>query len=80
MEIIDALEPVGRGFYTGAIGFIGFDGRAVFNLAIRTAVAARDQVTYHAGGGIVADSIPAREYEETLLKTQAFFRAVAGVA
>lgn len=76
MEIIDELEPLRRGFYTGAIGFIGFDGSAVFNVAIRTAVAARNTLTYHAGGGIVADSIPAREYDETLLKAQAFLAAL----
>jgi len=77
MEIIDELEPVCRGFYTGAIGFIGLDGHAVFNLAIRTAVAAGGKITYHAGGGIVADSIPHGEYEETLLKAQPFFHALS---
>ncbi|MFQ5666852.1 MAG: aminodeoxychorismate synthase component I [Candidatus Binatia bacterium] len=77
MEIIDELEPVRRGFYTGAIGFIGLGGRrCVLNLAIRTAVATPRCVTYHAGGGIVADSNPAREYEEALLKAQPFFAAV----
>jgi para-aminobenzoate synthetase component I len=76
MEIIDELEPLDRGFYTGAIGFIDLDGNAVFNLAIRTAVATADRVTYHAGGGIVADSVPLREYEETLLKAQPFFAAL----
>jgi para-aminobenzoate synthetase component I len=76
MEIIDELEPVSRSFYTGAVGFIGFDGRAVFNLAIRTAVATPTTFTYHAGGGIVADSVPAREYDETLLKARAFFAAL----
>jgi aminodeoxychorismate synthase component I len=80
MQIIDELEPLRRGFYTGAIGFIGGDGRAVFNLAIRTAVATRTKVTYHAGGGIVADSIPAREYDETLLKAQAFLTALKAAA
>lgn len=80
MEIIDALEPVQRGFYTGAIGFIGCDGRAVFNLAIRTAVATPRKLTYHAGGGIVADSIPSREYDETLLKAQAFLAALTAAA
>ncbi len=77
MEIIDALEPVSRGFYTGAIGFIGRGGDAVFNLAIRTAVACDGRFTYHAGGGIVADSIPTREYDETLLKAQPFFTALS---
>jgi aminodeoxychorismate synthase component I len=80
MEIIDELEPVRRGFYTGAIGFIGLDGHAVFNLAIRTAVATPARFTYHAGGGIVADSIPAREYDETLLKAQAFLAALRAAA
>ena len=76
MQIIDELEPVARGFYTGAVGFFNLAGDAVFNLAIRTAVAAADQVTYHAGGGIVADSVAEQEYEETLLKAQPFFAAL----
>jgi aminodeoxychorismate synthase component I len=76
MQIIDELEPVPRGFYTGAIGFIGLDGQMVFNLAIRTAVATPGKLTYHAGGGIVADSVPAREYDETLLKAEAFLAAL----
>jgi len=80
MEIIDELEPVRRGFYTGAIGFIGGNRDAVFNLAIRTAVASGREFTYHAGGGIVADSDPIREYEETLLKAQPFFAALAATA
>lgn len=80
MEIIDELEPVPRGFYTGAIGFIGFDNHAVFNLAIRTAIAAANRIAYHAGGGIVADSMPDREYDETLLKAQPFFAAVSNGA
>jgi para-aminobenzoate synthetase component 1 len=77
MEIIDELEPIGRGFYTGALGFLGADGSAVFSLLIRTAIATGDMVTYHAGGGIVADSMAAREFEETLLKARPFFEAVA---
>ncbi|MFI5396757.1 MAG: anthranilate synthase component I family protein [Candidatus Binatia bacterium] len=80
MEIIDELEPVGRGFYTGAIGYLGYDGNAVFNLAIRTAIATPGQLTYHAGGGIVADSIADCEYEETLLKARPFFAAVSAAA
>ncbi len=80
MAIIDEIEPVGRGFFTGAIGFIG-GGDAVFNIAIRTAVACGGWLTYHAGGGIVADSNPAREYDETLLKAEPFFAALtAGAA
>jgi len=77
MEIIDELEPVARGLYTGAIGFIRFDERAVFNLAIRTAIATPEQITYHAGGGLVADSVADREYEETLLKARPFLAAVS---
>ena len=53
-----------------------YAGNAVFNLAIRTAVGTPEKVTYHAGGGIVADSVPLREYEETLLKAQPFFAAL----
>ncbi|HUI24732.1 MAG TPA: aminodeoxychorismate synthase component I [Candidatus Kryptonia bacterium] len=75
MEIIDEFEPVRRGFYTGAIGFIDGSGDGVLNIAIRTAVARNGRVTYHAGGAIVADSDPQREYDETLLKARAFFDA-----
>jgi para-aminobenzoate synthetase component 1 len=78
MQIIDEIEPVARGFYTGAIGFIGGDD-AAFNIAIRTAVASPGVLTYHAGGGIVADSVPTREYDETLLKAQPFLRALHAV-
>ncbi|MBI1816398.1 MAG: aminodeoxychorismate synthase component I [Deltaproteobacteria bacterium] len=75
MEIIDELEPVRRGVYTGAIGFLDAQGRGTFNIAIRTAVARAGQLTYHAGGAVVADSDPDGEYEETLLKARAFFAA-----
>ena len=76
MEIIDELEPMRRDFYTGAIGFIAANGDAVFNLAIRTATVTREQMTYCAGGGIVADSVPEREYAETLLKARPFLTAL----
>ena len=76
MQIIDELEPVARGFYTGAMGFIGADGSATFNLTIRTAIAIDGRFTYHAGGGIVADSVPEREYDESLLKATPFFEAL----
>jgi len=75
MQIIDELEPVGRGLYTGAIGFVS-ESWSCFNIAIRTATIADGVVSYHAGGGIVADSDPASEYEETLLKSRAFFAAL----
>lgn len=76
MEIIDELEPVERGMYTGSIGFVDDCGRATFNIAIRTAVVTSQRAVYHAGGGIVADSDPEREYEETLLKAQPFLAAL----
>jgi len=76
MQIIDELEPVPRGFYTGALGWIRADGSSVWSLLIRTAIATPGRVTYHAGGGIVADSVIDSEYEETLLKARPFFAAV----
>jgi para-aminobenzoate synthetase component 1 len=76
MQIIDELEPMARGFYTGSIGFIDDCGRATLNIAIRTAVVSGGGAVYHAGGGIVADSDPAREYEETLLKAYPFITAL----
>jgi para-aminobenzoate synthetase component 1 len=68
MEIIDELEPNGRGAYTGAIGYLGHGGRAFFNIAIRTLLVEGDRVSYQVGGGIVADSSPEAEYQETLHK------------
>jgi para-aminobenzoate synthetase component 1 len=70
MEIIDELEPTARSVYTGAVGYIGFDGRADLNIAIRTLIADRDSVHLQVGGGIVADSTPEDEYQETLAKGQ----------
>jgi anthranilate/para-aminobenzoate synthase component I len=67
-EIIAELEPVPRGIYTGALGFFRWDGRAVFNIAIRTLVIRAGHASYGVGAGIVADSDPALEYEETLHK------------
>jgi para-aminobenzoate synthetase component 1 len=80
MQIIDEIEPVNRGFYTGAIGMVRGASEATFNLAIRTAVVSADRVTYHAGGGIVADSHPDREHAETLLKAEPFLAALTGAA
>jgi len=68
MEIIDALEPTVRSLYTGSIGYVGLDGAATFNIAIRTLIAAGERIHLYAGGGIVADSRPADEYEETVAK------------
>jgi anthranilate/para-aminobenzoate synthase component I len=78
MEIIEELEPVRRGPYCGAIGFIDSTGNMEFNVAIRTMIAKDGKIHIPVGGGIVADSDPAEEYEETLVKAQAMF-AAAGV-
>ncbi len=77
MQIIDAVEPVARGVYTGAIGRFGFDGSLDLNIAIRTAVLTGDAAYVHAGGGIVADSDPEAEYQETLDKARAIICALA---
>lgn len=68
MEIIDELEPTRRGVYTGAIGYLTRGGAGAFNIAIRTLLIEGDSVHYQVGGGIVADSDPEAEYDETLHK------------
>jgi para-aminobenzoate synthetase component 1 len=76
MEIIDELEPTARGVYTGNLGWIDFRGRADFNILIRTMLKLGDDVYFQAGGGIVSDSEPEAEYEETIDKARALMRAV----
>ncbi len=76
MEIIDELEPVKRGVYGGAVGYLGWSGNLDTAIAIRTAVIKDGQLHIQAGAGIVADSVPAREWEETMNKGRAIFRAV----
>jgi anthranilate synthase component 1 len=77
MEIIDELEPVKRGVYAGAVGYLDWRGDLDTAIAIRTAVI-KDQVLHiQAGAGIVHDSVPEREWEETMNKGRAIFRAVA---
>jgi para-aminobenzoate synthetase component I len=76
-EIITELEPHPRGLYTGVIGWFGFDGRSQWNIAIRTAVQKDNQITFHVGSGIVADSIPQHEYEETLHKAAGILAAAS---
>ncbi|OQW95209.1 MAG: anthranilate synthase component I [Beggiatoa sp. IS2] len=77
MEIIDELEQVKRGIYGGAIGYLAWHGDMDMAIAIRTAVI-KDQILYiQVGAGIVADSIPAKEWDETMNKGRAMFRAVA---
>ncbi|MBV6498620.1 MAG: Isochorismate synthase MenF [Prosthecobacter sp.] len=75
LEVIAELEGHPRGLYTGAIGFFGFDGSSQWNIAIRTAVKQGRQISFHAGSGIVADSIPEREWEETLHKASGLLTA-----
>ena len=77
MEIIDELEPVKRGVYGGAVGYLAWNGNMDTAIAIRTAVIKDGELHVQAGGGIVADSVPALEWEETLNKRRAMFRAVA---
>ena len=76
MEIIDELEPCRRGIYTGSIGYWSANGRSAFNIAIRTMIKEGDRISYHVGGGIVADSDPEREYQETLDKGRGLFAAL----
>ncbi len=76
MEIIDELEPTRRGIYSGAILYLDFSGNLDSCIAIRTLVA-KDGVAYvQAGGGVVADSVPEREYEETVNKSRALLAAL----
>jgi len=77
MEIIDELEPVKRGVYAGAVGYIGWSGNMDTAIAIRTAVIKDRTLHIQAGAGIVYDSVPRNEWEETLNKGRAIFRAVA---
>jgi anthranilate synthase component 1 len=76
MEIIDELEPDKRGIYSGAVGYIGWNGNMDTAIAIRTAVIRNDVLYIQAGAGIVADSIPSREWMETMNKGRAIFQAV----
>lgn len=78
MEIIEELELYKRGLYTGSIGYMGFDGAWDFNIVIRTILLKNGKAYIHVGGGIVADSIPESEYNETLDKAKALFRVLKG--
>src|SRR5262249_34914235 len=76
MEIIDELEPTTRGPYTGALGYLGFNREAQLSMTIRTAICKTDAIYFLVGAGIVADSDPDAEYEETLAKARGFFAAI----
>ena len=77
MEIIDELEPTKRGIYGGAVGYLGWDGNMDMAIAIRTAVIKDGKIHVQAGGGIVADSDPQAEWEETMNKAKAMMKAAA---
>jgi len=76
MEIIDELEPIKRGIYSGAVGYISFTGNMDTAIAIRTAVIKDNTLHIQAGAGIVYDSVPENEWNETMNKGRAIFRAV----
>ncbi len=76
MQIIDELEPVKRGIYGGCVGYMGFDGNLDTCIAIRTIVFNKGKAYIQAGAGIVADSVPENEYEETLNKGHALFASL----
>ncbi len=73
MEIIEELEPTKRNIYTGAIGYLGFNGESDLNIVIRTLLFTKGKIFFQVGGGIVADSEPGKEYQETLDKAKALF-------
>jgi len=77
MEIIDEVEPVKRGIYGGAVGYLSWQGNMDTAIAIRTAVIKDETLYVQAGGGVVADSVPELEWEETMNKARAMFRAAA---
>ncbi len=77
MEIIDELEPVKRGVYSGAVGYLSWNGNMDTAIAIRTAVIKDQHLHIQAGAGVVADSVPELEWKETMNKGRAVFRAVA---
>jgi anthranilate synthase component 1 len=76
MEIIEELEPCRRGVYGGAVGYVDFSGNLDTCIALRTLVIKDGRAFVQAGGGIVADSQPEREWEESMNKAQALIRAV----
>lgn len=77
MEIIEELEPVRRGPYTGCLGYLGFNRESQFSIIIRTALCLGSTKYFQVGAGIVSDSDPEAEYEETMAKAEGFFTALA---
>jgi para-aminobenzoate synthetase component 1 len=78
MELIEELEPTTRGVYCGSVGYIDFSGRVDLSIAIRTALLKDGRLHFQVGGGIVHDSDPEEEYQETIVKAQAFLKVVTG--
>jgi anthranilate synthase component 1 len=76
MEVIDEIEPHRRGPYAGAVGYIDYSGNMDTCIALRTIVFCHDKIYIQAGAGIVADSIPAAEYQETLNNAGAMLKAI----
>ncbi|MEK7683867.1 MAG: aminodeoxychorismate synthase component I [Verrucomicrobiota bacterium] len=76
MEIIDELEPITRGPYTGALGYLGFNRESQLSIVIRTTICRGTMAYFHVGAGIVADSVPTAEYDETLAKARGFLAAL----
>ena len=77
MQIIAKYEPTQRGFYAGALGYFGYDGNMDTCITLRTALLKDGRIHIQAGAGVVADSVPASEYQETISKASALFKAVA---
>jgi len=77
MEIIEELETARRSVYTGSLGYLSFSGDMDMNILIRTIIKKQERIYFHAGGGIVADSQPEAEYEETLVKARAMIEAIS---
>jgi para-aminobenzoate synthetase component 1 len=79
MEIINETEPTARGLYTGSIGYIGLDGSVCLNIAIRTIIIAGKKAFAQTGGGIVADSDPQAEWDETITKARALIAGIRAI-
>ena len=80
LELIDQLEGRARGVYSGALGWIGYDGAADLSIVIRTIVQAGRKLSIGVGGGVVAQSTPQREFDEMLLKAKASIQAIVTAA
>jgi para-aminobenzoate synthetase component 1 len=78
MRIIDEIETASRGLSMGAIGYIDFDGTIDMSVAIRTMTVRGSEAVFNVGGGIVIDSVPELEYEETSVKAKALLSAING--